>query len=56
MAYEVDDMIDFDYLMHSLPYEIIPGEERSLRSSIFLGESDCFGAYPPGDGPFPAPD
>ena len=36
MAYEVDDMIDFDYLMHSLPYEIIPGEERSLRSSIFL--------------------
>ena len=35
MAYEVDDMIDFDYL---------------------LGESDCFGAYPPGDGPFPAPD
>ena len=36
MAYEVDDMVDFEYLMHELPYEIIPGEERSLRSSIFL--------------------
>ena len=36
MAYEVDDMNDFRYLMHDLPYQIIPGEERSLRSSIFL--------------------
>ena len=36
MAYEVDDMVDFEYLMHELPYEIIPGEERSLRSSILL--------------------
>ena len=36
MAYEVDEMVDFEYLMHELPYEIIPGEERSLRSSIFL--------------------
>ena len=36
MAYEVDEMADLDYLMRDLPYEIIPGEERSLRSSIFL--------------------
>ena len=36
MSYEVNDMKDFDYLMHELPYQIIPGEERSLRSSIFL--------------------
>ena len=36
MAYEVNDKLDIDYLMRELPYEIIPGEERSLRSSIFL--------------------
>ena len=36
MAYEVTDRQDIDYLMRELPYEIIPGEERSLRSSIFL--------------------
>ena len=36
MAYEVDEMADLDYLMRELPYEIIPGEEHSLRSSIFL--------------------
>ncbi len=36
MAYEVTDKQDIDYLMRELPYEIIPGEERSLRSSIFL--------------------
>ena len=36
MAYEVNEMADLDYLMKALPYEIIPGEERSLRSSIFL--------------------
>ena len=36
MAYEIEDMNDMDYLMKELPYEIIPGEERSLRSSIFL--------------------
>ena len=36
MAYEVNDKVDIDYLMRELPYEIIPGEERSLRSSIFL--------------------
>ena len=36
MAYEVSDKQDIDYLMRELPYEIIPGEERSLRSSIFL--------------------
>ena len=31
MAYEVDEMADLDYLMRELPYEIIPGEEHSLR-------------------------
>ena len=36
MSYEVNDMKELDYLMHELPYRIIPGEERSLRSSIFL--------------------
>ena len=36
MSYEVNDMTDFEYLMHELPYEIIPGEENSMRSSIFL--------------------
>ena len=36
MAYEVNEKVDIDYLMRELPYEIIPGEERSLRSSIFL--------------------
>ncbi|HJD22052.1 MAG TPA: 4Fe-4S dicluster domain-containing protein [Candidatus Gemmiger faecigallinarum] len=36
MAYEVEDIGDLNYLMRELPYEIIPGEERSLRSSIFL--------------------
>ena len=36
MSYEVNDMKELDYLMRELPYEIIPGEERSLRSSIFL--------------------
>ena len=36
MAYEVNEMSDYAKLMHELPYKIIPGEERSLRSSIFL--------------------
>ena len=54
MAYEVDEMADLDYLMHDLPYEIIPGEERSLRSSIFLEESHRLGAHPSGHGPVPA--
>ncbi len=36
MSYEIDDMKDFAYLMRALPYQIMPGEESSLRSSIFL--------------------
>ena len=36
MAYEVNEMHDFEYLMRELPFKIIPGEEKSLRSSIFL--------------------
>ena len=36
MAYEVNEMRDFEYLMRELPFKIIPGEEKSLRSSIFL--------------------
>ena len=36
MAYNVDEMSDYEYLMRELPYKIIPGEENSLRSSIFL--------------------
>ena len=36
MAYEVNEMSDYEYLMRELPYHIIPGEEKSLRSSIFL--------------------
>lgn len=36
MSYEVDDMKDFSYLMRVLPFQIIPGEESTLRSSIFL--------------------
>ena len=36
MAYEVNEMSDYANLMRELPYKIIPGEEGSLRSSIFL--------------------
>ncbi len=36
MAYEVDDLTDYTYLMRQLPYTIIPGEESKMRSSIFL--------------------
>ena len=36
MAYEVDDMQDYAYLLKELPYRIIPGEESNMRSSIFL--------------------
>ena len=36
MAYEVDDMQDYAYLLKELPYRIIPGEEGNMRSSIFL--------------------
>ena len=36
MAYEVNEMSDYAHLMRELPYKIIPGEEGSLRSSIFL--------------------
>ena len=36
MAYEVNEMSDYAHLLRELPYKIIPGEEGSLRSSIFL--------------------
>lgn len=36
MAYEVSNPDDYAYLLRELPYNIIPGEENSLRSSIFL--------------------
>ncbi len=36
MAYEVNEMTDYAYLMRALPYQIMPGEESSMRSSIFL--------------------
>ena len=36
MAYEVNELSDYEKLMRELPFKIIPGEEKSLRSSIFL--------------------
>mgnify|MGYP002537132931 CR=1 FL=1 len=36
MAYEVNELSDYEQLMRELPFKIIPGEEKSLRSSIFL--------------------
>lgn len=36
MAYEVNDIADYEYLMRELPYRIIPGEVGQMRSSIFL--------------------
>ena len=32
MAYEVDDMVDFEYLMHELPYEIIEDYDLYINS------------------------
>ena len=43
MAYEVDDMQDYAYLLKELPYRIIPGEESNMRSSIFLGGAIVYG-------------
>ena len=36
MAYNADEISDYAELLRELPYTIIPGEERSMRSSIFL--------------------
>ena len=36
MAYAVNELSDDEKLMRELPFKIIPGEEKSLRSSIFL--------------------
>ena len=36
MAYEANELSDYEKLMRELPFKIIPGEEKSLRSSIFL--------------------
>lgn len=31
MAYEVNELSDYEKLMRELPFKIIPGEEKSLR-------------------------
>ena len=36
MAYNANELSDYAQLMRELPFKIIPGEEKSLRSSIFL--------------------
>ena len=36
MAYKANELSDYAQLMRELPFKIIPGEEKSLRSSIFL--------------------
>lgn len=54
MAYEVNELSDYEKLMRELPFKIIPGEEKSLRSSIFPGESYHLRARPSGHGHVPA--
>ena len=44
MAYNANELSDYAQLMRELPFKIIPGEEKSLRSSIFLekiGRASC---------------
>ena len=55
MAYNANELSDYAQLMRELPFKIIPGEEKSLRSSIFLRESHRVRAYPSGHGLLPAP-
>ncbi len=33
---KVNELSDYEKLMRELPFKIIPGEEKSLRSSIYL--------------------
>ena len=43
MAYNANELSDYAQLMRELPFKIIPGEEKSLRSSILLeiGRASC---------------
>ena len=36
MAYEVNELSAYETQMREVPFKLIPGEEKSLRSSIFL--------------------
>ena len=36
MAYNANELSDYAQLMRELPFKIIPGEEKSMRRSIFL--------------------
>ena len=55
MAYEVNELSDYEQLMRELPFKIIPGEEKSLRSSIFLERAIISERVRLGYGYVPAP-
>ena len=55
MSYESNEMADYAKEIRDLPFKIMPGEDSSLRSSIFLERAIVSGTNPSGYGPFSAP-
>lgn len=54
MAYEVNELSDYEKLMRELPFKIIPGEEKYSAQQHLPGESHHLRARPSGHGHVPA--